>query len=409
MDFSFTEAQTAVAGLARRIFDERLGPAAMKALEAEPERFDPKLWAELAQAGLLGMAIPEAHGGAGHGLLELCALLEEAGSAVAPLPLWQTLVLGAMTIERFGSDAQRARFLPRVASGECILTAALAEPDGGDPMRVAATARMNGGAWKLDGVKTCVPAASLAERILVPATTGESTIGVFLVDPRAPGVKLERQIATTGDVQYRVTLAGARVASEDVLGDPSCGAQVLEWLVPRATVALCAMELGVAGARAEDDGDVHVVAPAVRAPHRDLPGRVAARRRRVHRRGVDPRHDVAGRMAARRRTSPRSEAVCIAKFFAAEAGHRVVYAAQHLHGGHGLRRGVSALPVLPAVEADRADARVGERADREARKAARRGVALFSGAQGAGSPCGVSVALPSRSKYDQLPTFWPRS
>src|ERR1700689_1460930 len=126
MDFSFTEAQTAVAGLAKRIFDERLGPAAMKALEAEPDRFDWKIWGELAAAGLLGMAIPEAHGGAGHGLLELCALLEEAGAAAAPLPLWETLVLGAMTVERFGSEAQRVRLLPRVATGECILTAALA-------------------------------------------------------------------------------------------------------------------------------------------------------------------------------------------------------------------------------------------------------------------------------------------
>jgi len=98
-------------------------------------------------------------------------------------------------------------------------------------MHVKTTARMNGGTWKLDGVKTCVPAGSLAERILVPATTGASTLGLFLVDPRAAGVKLERQIATTGDVQYRVSFTGAHVPSEDVVGDPSCGAAILEWLI----------------------------------------------------------------------------------------------------------------------------------------------------------------------------------
>jgi len=334
MDFSFNEAQSAVAGLAKRIFAERLGPAAMKALEAEPERFDRKIWGELADAGLLGMSIPEAHGGAGHGLLELCALLEEAGAAVAPLPLWETLVLGAMTIERSGSDAQRARFLPRIASGECILTAALAEPDGDDPMCIATTARMNGGSWRLDGVKTCVPAAALAERILVPAKTGDSTVGVFLVDPWAAGVTLERQIATTGDVQYRVSLSGTHVLNDDVVGDPSCGAAILEWLIPRATVALCAMELGVAGRALKTT--------ATYTTSRQQFDRPIATFQAVAQRAADAFIDVESIrvttwQAAWRLSEglPAEEAVAIAKFFAAEAGHRVVYAAQHLHGGMG--------------------------------------------------------------------------
>ncbi|HEY3820619.1 MAG TPA: acyl-CoA dehydrogenase family protein [Polyangiaceae bacterium] len=334
MDFSFTEAQFAVAGLAKRIFDERLGPAAMKALEADSERFDRKVWGELAQAGLLGMAIPEAHGGAGHGFLELCALLEEAGAAAAPLPLWETLVLGAMTIERHGSDAQRARFLPRVTTGECILTAALAEPDGDDPTRVKTTARMNGGTWKLDGVKTCVPAATLAERIVVPATTGASTLGMFLVDPRGAGVTLQRQIATTGDVQYRVSLDGVHVPTEDVLGDPSCGAAILDWLLPRATVALCAMELGIAGRALKTT--------ATYTSSRQQFERPIATFQAVAQRAADAFIDVESIRVTTWRAAwrlaeklPAGEAVAIAKLFAAEAGHRVVYAAQHLHGGMG--------------------------------------------------------------------------
>jgi alkylation response protein AidB-like acyl-CoA dehydrogenase len=334
MDFSFTEAQTAVAGLARRIFDERLGPAALKTLEAEPDRFDGKLWGELASAGLLGTAIPEDHGGAGHGFLEVCALLEEAAAAVAPLPIWESLVLGAMPVARFGSEAQRARLLPRVASGEIVLTAALAEPDGEDPLRVTATARMNGGKWELDGAKTCVPAARLAERILVPASTGEGAIGVFLVDPRAPGVKLERQIATTGDTQYRITLAGVHVASDDVLGDPSCGEAVLQWLLPRATVALCAMELGLA-------------ARALKMTATYTTGRLQFERpiatfQAVAQRAADAYIDVESIrvttwQAAWRLSQdlPADDEVDIAKLHAAEAGHRVVYAAQHLHGGMG--------------------------------------------------------------------------
>jgi alkylation response protein AidB-like acyl-CoA dehydrogenase len=253
---------------------------------------------------------------------------------VAPLPLWETLVLGALTIERHGSDAQRARYLPRVATGECILTAALAEPDGDDPRHVKTTARMNGGTWKLDGVKTCVPAAALAERILVPATTGARMLGMFLVDPRAAGVTLERQIATTGDVQYRVSLAGVHVPNEDVVGDPSCGAAVLEWLIPRATVALCAMELGVVGRALKTT--------AAYTSSRQQFERPIATFQAVAQRAADAFIDVesirvttwqaAWRLAE---GLPADDAVALAKLFAAEAGHRVVYAAQHLHGGMG--------------------------------------------------------------------------
>jgi len=334
MDFSFTEAQTAVAELARKIFQDRLTPAALKAVEADPEWFDRKTWGELAKAGLLGTSVPEAHGGAGHGYLELCALLQEAGAAVAPLPLWPTLVLGAMTIERFGSDAQRSRFLPRVASGDVVLSAALAEPDGDDPMHVATSAHMNGGGWKLSGVKTCVPAALHAERVLVPASTGSGNVGVFLVDPRGAGVKAGRQIATTGEPQYRLTLDGAPVAADDVLGDPSCGGAILEWLVPRATVALCAMELGVA--------DRALTMTASYTSTRQQFERPIATFQAVSQRAADAYVDVesirvstwqaAWRLA---QGLPADDAVAIAKAFSAEAGHRVVFAAQHLHGGMG--------------------------------------------------------------------------
>jgi alkylation response protein AidB-like acyl-CoA dehydrogenase len=334
MDFSFTEAQDAVAMLARKIFEQRLGPAALRALEAKEDRFDRTLWGELASAGLLGTAVPEAHGGSGHGLLEVCALLEEAGAAVVPLPLWETLVLGAMPVARFGSEAQCARLLPRVASGEIVLTAALAEPEGDDPLRVTATARMNGGRWRLDGAKTCVPAARLAERIVVPAATGGDTIGLFLVDPRAAGVKLTAQIATTSDTQYLVQLDGAHVASDDVLGDPSCGMAALEWLVPRATVALCAMELGVAS-RA-----LKMTATYTASRHQFE--RPIATFQAVSQRAADAYVDVESIrvttwQAAWRLSQdlPAAAEVDVAKLHAAEAGHRVVFAAQHLHGGMG--------------------------------------------------------------------------
>jgi alkylation response protein AidB-like acyl-CoA dehydrogenase len=337
MDFAFTEAQEAVAQLARRIFQERFTPAALRAVESEPERFDRKTWGELASAGLLGTAIPEEHGGAGHGFLELCALLEEAGAAVVPLPLWAALVLGAAPVAQFGSAEQRARLLPGVAGGTTILTAALAEPDGDDPMRVSTGARAEGGSWKLYGTKTCVPAATLAERIVVPAATAPGAIGVFLVDPRAPGVRLARQVTTAGELQSLVALDGAVVGANDVLGDPSRGSEVLSWLVQRATVALCAMELGVA--------ERALAMTASYTTTRQQFERPIATFQAVSQRAADAYVDVesmrvttwqaAWRLAEVGGRHTADEVVSIAKFFAAEAGHRVVYAAQHLHGGMG--------------------------------------------------------------------------
>src|SRR5690242_7001136 len=111
MDFALDETQKAVSDLAKKIFAQRLGPEVLKKVEADESRFLRPLWSELAQAGLLGTAIPENDGGSGHDFLSLCALLEQVGAAVAPLPIFATLVLGALPIAEFGSAELRRRFL----------------------------------------------------------------------------------------------------------------------------------------------------------------------------------------------------------------------------------------------------------------------------------------------------------
>src|SRR5512143_218420 len=98
MDFSFTEDQEALRQLTRKILDDHLTHERLKAIEATPEWFDRTVWAELAKASLLGVALPEDVGGGGLGFVELCIVLEEIGRAVAPVPAWATLVLGALPI-----------------------------------------------------------------------------------------------------------------------------------------------------------------------------------------------------------------------------------------------------------------------------------------------------------------------
>jgi alkylation response protein AidB-like acyl-CoA dehydrogenase len=334
MDFALDETQKAVADLAKKIFAQRLGPDVLKKVEADENRFLRPLWAELATVGLLGTAIPESYGGSGQGLIALCALLEQVGAAVAPLPIYATLMLGALPVAEFGTPEQRERLLPGVARGETILTAALAEAGSDDPSRPSASAVREKDQWVLRGTKICVQAAHLAARILVPARTGEGKVGVFLVDPRSPGVKVERQVTTTGEPLGELALSGVRVGANDVLGDPERGAEVLAWLVPRATVALAAMELGVA--------DRALRMTAEYTSTRRQFDRPIATFQAVAQRAADAYIDVeairvATWHAAYRLSTglPASEAVAIAKYFACEAGHRVVYAAQHLHGGIG--------------------------------------------------------------------------
>ena len=127
--------------------------------------------------------MPEAAGGLGLGFLDLCLVLREVGQYVAPLPAVPTLVAGALPIARFGTDAQQA-ILPKVVSGDVLLTAALVEL-GAPVEQPTTTATRDGDGWKLDGVKSNVPAMHQAELVLVPAAVGDD-VAVFLV-PRDRG------------------------------------------------------------------------------------------------------------------------------------------------------------------------------------------------------------------------------
>lgn len=328
MDFAFTPEQEALRELARQILGDRLTHERLRAVEATPDWFDREVWAELAKADLLGIALPEADGGGGLGLVELCLLLEAVGWAVAPIPAWATLVLGALPIAEFGSPEQRTRWLRAVTAGDAVLTAGLVEPNSDDPTRPTTVARLDGAEWRLDGVKTCVPAAHLAARMVVPATAAGRLV-LCLVDPHAAGVTLARQEATNGEPQFEVTLAGA---PGEVLAR---GHHLAAWLLERALVGLCAIEAGVV------ERALRMTAQYVST--REQFGKPLATFQAVSQRAADAFIDVeairwtmwqaAWRLAE---GLPAADEVTIAKFWAAEGGHRVVYAAQHLHGGIGI-------------------------------------------------------------------------
>jgi alkylation response protein AidB-like acyl-CoA dehydrogenase len=117
MDFTLSDAEKSVGSLSERILTDLVTDASLRELELADAWMHNAAWEALAQAGLLGVALPEAHGGSDLGLIALCELLRKVGRATAPLPVLSTLVMGALPIVRYGSEAQRQKYLSGVASG----------------------------------------------------------------------------------------------------------------------------------------------------------------------------------------------------------------------------------------------------------------------------------------------------
>ena len=170
-------------------------------------------------------------------------MLEQQGHYVAPVPLLPTLVLGALALAEFGTPAQKERWLRAVAQGQAVLTGAFAERGANNVRRSSVRATSVAGGWKLSGTKIAVPAAHIADAILVPADTDDG-LAVFIVDPKSPGVGLTRHETTARDVQCSLELSQVSVTADDVLGAVGNGADIASWSIDRADVAGAAIALG---------------------------------------------------------------------------------------------------------------------------------------------------------------------
>ncbi len=333
MDFALREEQQEVRALAQRILGDHTANEQLRAIEQQEDRYDPGLWQTLAEAGLLGVAVEEAHGGMGFGFETLCLLVEEAGATLAPVPILPALVEAALPIARFG-DAEARELLPRLVKGEILLSAAWAEPGNDDALHPACRAVQGEDGWTLQGVKHCVPYAALAERVLVSAAT-EQGAGLFLVDPKGAGVSLQRQVVTSGEPQFLLQMDGAPVTN--VLAHGSEGEEALGWAVQRATAGCCALALGIAEKMTRITAEY--------TSEREQFGVKIATFQAVGHRAANCFIDVQClRLAVQQAVSLLDQeesagtSVQVAKIWAGDVSHRVSYAAQHLHGGMGVDR-----------------------------------------------------------------------
>jgi alkylation response protein AidB-like acyl-CoA dehydrogenase len=328
MDYSFTEEQEATGQLATQILTDRSTHERLRELErADGARMDRELWATLAESGLLGIALPESVGGAGLGLVELGRILEAAGKTAAAVPLWETLGLGVLPIAEFGSPEVQSQWLSGVADGSVVLTAAWHE-EGGDPLVPTAAAKESGGAWTITGHKSCVPAAQIADAIVVPASA-DGTPALFVV--ATSDVTLTPLLTTSGSPDASVELSGAPATLL------ATGADAVAWAYERAVATQCAVSLG----NAEAMLDLTASYTKERKQF-DVP---IATFQAVGHRAADCYIDTEGiRLTCWQALTrlaeglPATAEVSVAKFWSAWAGQRITLAAAHLHGGVGVDR-----------------------------------------------------------------------
>jgi alkylation response protein AidB-like acyl-CoA dehydrogenase len=331
MDFQFTAEQDDAAELAASILKDHATNERIRVVEAAGDRFDRDLWAALGAAGLLGLALPVEHDGAGLGLVELCRVLVEVGRTVAPVPLAAHGPASRLIAEH-GTEAQRQRWLPGAASGAIVLTAAVAEERAFAPSRPSTVATPDGDGHRLTGSKAIVPAGPYADTFLVPAET-PAGVGVFVVLPGDPGVTVTAQAFSDGDAVARLDLDGA-VADTDRLVGATDGAADHRL---RQLLLLCgsAEQLGIT------EGALRLT--AAYAKTREQFGRPIGTFQAVSQRLADGYIDVLGQrltlwQAAWRLEEglPADTEVAIAKLWAADAGHRLAHTTVHVHGGVGI-------------------------------------------------------------------------
>ena len=247
MNFDFSTDQKSLREQARKFLGEHASSTRVRRILEGAAPYDAELWRGMGEMGWMGTAIPESHGGAGFGYLELCVIAEELGRSLAPTPFSSTIYLAAEAILLAGNDAQKKRWLPRIAQGEAIGCLALSEgPQVATPANLAT--RLDGG--RVSGAKIPVADGDVADFAVVLAGEGVGgRAGLFVVDLKGAGVT-RTTVATVDPTRSHARIALEGAAAEP-LGPAGQGWLLVERLLNRAAVLVAFEQLG--GAQASLD------------------------------------------------------------------------------------------------------------------------------------------------------------
>jgi alkylation response protein AidB-like acyl-CoA dehydrogenase len=335
VDLQFTEEQEMLRAALREMLSQHSSPDDVRALEDTPEGYSAKVWSELAALDLVGLTLPLEHGGSGMGALETVVVYEELGRSLATTPHLTTAVLGAGLLQIAGDAEQQARWLPRIARGEVILTLARHELGRGEgPAGIAVRADGD----RLSGTKIRVPLAGAADALLVLARTGDAPtdIGLFLVEAGAGGLRLEQTTVLGSDAEHQATFDGVEA---ELLGGRRDGWDAFGHAMQDVLIAVAAWAAGGAERALELTVDY--------AKEREQFGRAIGSFQGLAHPIADMATELTGarvlvHQAAWRRAQglPLGPLASMAKYYAADVYLRTTKVGQQVFGGVGFTRAI---------------------------------------------------------------------
>ena len=238
MNFDFSDDQKLLRKTARDFLNEHAPLTLCRAVLESDASYSDTLWRATAELGWQGTAIPEKYGGAGFGHLELAAIAEEIGYALAPIPFSSSIYVASEAILLCGTEAQKQTYLPKVATGEIIGTFAHSEEAGESSADAIATVADKG---TIKGTKLPVADGDSAHFAIVTAKSG-SGVGLALVDLGGSGVR--RHKVRSIDPSRSLAAVQFDGAPAQWLGDKPCGAEALRQVIDRAAVLYAFEQLG---------------------------------------------------------------------------------------------------------------------------------------------------------------------
>lgn len=227
MPLILTEEQTMLQEAADGFLAENAPIAHLRKLrdDRDPDGVSRDLWRAFGEMGFAGVLIPEEHGGAGLGAVEAGVIAESLGRTLTPSPFLGSAVLSAKVLAEGGSEAQQA-WLPKIAAGEAILSLAVDEGAKHAPAKIATQAERSGNGFRLNGAKGFVLDGHVVDALIVVAKAEEGTT-LFLVDPKAPGVEIERTVMVDAHNAARIVLSDVAVDADAVIGEVGNGEALL--------------------------------------------------------------------------------------------------------------------------------------------------------------------------------------
>lgn len=250
MDLALSERQEMLKTTARELLDKECPRSYVREMEADEKGYSPQLWKKIAGLGWLGLPFPEEYGGSDGSFLDLAVLLEEMGRACLPGPFFSTVVLSGLLLLDGANREQKAELLPKIASGDLIVTLALTEPSNTyEASGVALKASPEGPGFVLSGTKLFVSDAHIADYIICVARTKDTAtkgngITLFLVDSGSAGLSTTLLNTIGGDKQSEVIFDKVKVSRDSIIGELDKGWPVIERTIERAAVGKCAEMVG---------------------------------------------------------------------------------------------------------------------------------------------------------------------